>query len=246
MQGSLQFLRIGQAVAPGMATARRPTIEREMQSLRLSKSGDATRYLLFVGLVGAALIGSYASDHLSGAAVDVAPPLARPAQGASGAPAGDLFLKRQSLTQWRAPLLIGVSVYDADGRLVGKIKDLLMSHEGVAAAVVIGVGGFLGFGAKDVAVPFAALQWRTDGRVSSTTYASLNAPPRSRGGARLRPRIVDPAVTEAKQGRPDRAYVAMTLAQFQSAPQFEYAASALDNLDYEAISREQSLETPYQ
>jgi len=163
------------------------------------------------------------------------------------APAGDLFLKTQTLAQWRAPLLIGVNVFDVDGRLIGKIKDLLMSHEGVAEAVIIGVGGFLGFGEKDVAVPFAAVQWRTDGRKSSTTYASLNSPPLSGGGgAGLRRKIIDPAAVEAKQGRPDRAYVAMTVAQFRSAPQFEYASSILDNLDYETISREQSLETPYQ
>ena len=91
------------------------------------------------------------------------------------------------------------------------------------------------------------MQWRTDGRRSSTTYASLNSPAISGGGgAGLRRKIIDPAVTEAKQGRPDRAYVPMTLAQFQSAPAFTYAASALDNLDYETISRQQSLEAPYQ
>jgi len=32
-----------------------------------------------------------------------------------------------------------------------------MSHDGVVQSVVIGVGGFLGFGTKPVAVPFAAM-----------------------------------------------------------------------------------------
>ena len=37
-----------------------------------------------------------------------------------------------------------------------------MDRNGKAEAVVIGVGGFLGLGEHDVAVPFSALRWEMD------------------------------------------------------------------------------------
>ena len=63
---------------------------------------------------------------------------------------------------------VGVDVYGADNKRVGKIKAVLMSHDGSAQAVVIGVGGFLEIGEKNVAVPFQSVQWRTEGRVLPT------------------------------------------------------------------------------
>ena len=80
----------------------------------------------------------------------------------SQAPAGITFVTRQDVAQWRAPKLIGVPVYGPDEKQIGKIKDVLIDHNGAAQTVVVGVGGFLGFGEKDVAVPFAAIQWRTE------------------------------------------------------------------------------------
>ena len=52
---------------------------------------------------------------------------------------------------------MGVGVYGPDDKQVGKIDDLVMDHNGATQTVVIGVGGFLGFGKKEVAVPFAAI-----------------------------------------------------------------------------------------
>ena len=68
------------------------------------------------------------------------------------------------MSQWRAPKLIGVGVYGPDDKQIGKIDDLLVDKNGSAKTIVIGVGGFLGFGKKDVAVPFSAMQWRTEAR----------------------------------------------------------------------------------
>ena len=80
------------------------------------------------------------------------------------APGGVTFVTEQAATQWRAPKLIGVAVYGADDQKIGAIKDVLIGHDGATQVVVIGVGGFLGFGTKDVAVPFTAVQWRTEAR----------------------------------------------------------------------------------
>lgn len=64
---------------------------------------------------------------------------------------------------------IGQSVYESDAndaQSVGKLNDLIVSAEGEIEAAVIGVGGFLGIGEKDVAVSPDQLQLaeRSDGK----------------------------------------------------------------------------------
>ena len=50
------------------------------------------------------------------------------------------------------------SVYDRQNNEIGDINDILLDSEGKVAAVILGVGGLLGAGEKNVAVPFAALK----------------------------------------------------------------------------------------
>lgn len=50
------------------------------------------------------------------------------------------------------------NVYDPSDNKIGEIMDVLVSPEGRATALIVGVGGFLGAGEKDVAVPFAAVK----------------------------------------------------------------------------------------
>jgi sporulation protein YlmC with PRC-barrel domain len=52
-----------------------------------------------------------------------------------------------------ATSFIGSSVYSAANENVGDINDIVFDEKGAIKAVVIGVGGFLGMGEKDVAVP---------------------------------------------------------------------------------------------
>jgi hypothetical protein len=50
------------------------------------------------------------------------------------------------------------SVYDPSNNKIGEIMDVLVSPDGHATALIVGVGGFLGAGEKDVAVPFTAVK----------------------------------------------------------------------------------------
>jgi sporulation protein YlmC with PRC-barrel domain len=50
------------------------------------------------------------------------------------------------------------SVYDTKDNKVDDVNDLLVDKDGKVSAVIIGVGGFLGAGEKNVAVPFNALK----------------------------------------------------------------------------------------
>jgi sporulation protein YlmC with PRC-barrel domain len=53
------------------------------------------------------------------------------------------------------------NVYDPGDNKIGEIMDVLVDREGKATALIIGVGGFLGMGEKDVAVPFDAVHATT-------------------------------------------------------------------------------------
>jgi len=71
---------------------------------------------------------------------------------------------------------------DDDAAEIGTVQDLVVTPGIGISAVVIGVGGFLGIGAKTVAVQFAQLQWpeRADGThrwVLETTPEALLAAP---------------------------------------------------------------------
>jgi sporulation protein YlmC with PRC-barrel domain len=49
-------------------------------------------------------------------------------------------------------------IYNRAGEKLGTIKDLLVAPDGKVTAAVIGVGGFLGIGEKDIAVPLNVVQ----------------------------------------------------------------------------------------
>jgi hypothetical protein len=50
------------------------------------------------------------------------------------------------------------NVYDRSNAKIGEIMDVLVGSNGQVNAVIVGVGGFLGAGEKDVAVNFSSIQ----------------------------------------------------------------------------------------
>jgi sporulation protein YlmC with PRC-barrel domain len=53
------------------------------------------------------------------------------------------------------------NVYDPSDNKIGEVMDVLLAADGKATALVVGVGGFLGMGEKDVLVPFNAVRATT-------------------------------------------------------------------------------------
>lgn len=155
------------------------------------------------------------------------PSAASPASPGVSSTASGQFMTEQSLSQWRASKLVGVDIYGADNQKIGDINEVLLNKDGMAEAIVIGVGGFLGIGEKNVAVPFKSLEWRTEPRattgttVPDATGTATGAP--VPGTTATAPRA-DPAIVEARQGYPDRAVLRMTRADLQNAPAFRYAS----------------------
>ena len=58
--------------------------------------------------------------------------------------------------------LIGTTVYGPDDSSIGSIGDIALTAEGQVDAVIVDVGGFLGIGAKPVAVAMDNLQFMRD------------------------------------------------------------------------------------
>ncbi len=58
--------------------------------------------------------------------------------------------------------LLGLSAVNAENETIGEVNDLVTDKSGKTIAAVIGVGGFLGIGEKDVAVPFENLKFTRD------------------------------------------------------------------------------------
>ena len=78
----------------------------------------------------------------------------QPAPGAKPGPGEQTFLQQQQPGQMLASNLMGKSVLGPNNERIGDINDLVLAQDGKVIAVVVGVGGFLGIGEKNVAIPF--------------------------------------------------------------------------------------------
>jgi PRC-barrel domain len=98
-------------------------------------------------------------------------PAAPKSAEASGSPQ---FLAKQASDDWLASNLIGHTVYNAQDEIVGDINDLVTDGDGKIVAVLVGSGGFLGIGQKDVALRFEDLKLARDENDSVKIIADVN------------------------------------------------------------------------
>ncbi|CAN5342048.1 hypothetical protein BH10PSE9_BH10PSE9_00270 [soil metagenome] len=116
-----------------------------------------------------------------------------------------------------ASKLIGQTVYSsdaADAQTVGAISDLIVGTDGEIKSAIIGVGGFLGMGQKDVAVDFSTIKWSVDqtGKqwaVLATTKEQLQAAP-AFDTATIEPKRASPAANNTMAANPAPAATTTT------------------------------------
>jgi hypothetical protein len=106
--------------------------------------------------------------------IESAAPSIEPAAPKSADASGAQFLSKQASDDWLASSLIGQSVYNAQDEAIGDINDLVTDQSGKIVAVLIGSGGFLGLGEKDVAVRFEDLKLARDENDNVKIIADLN------------------------------------------------------------------------
>lgn len=136
---------------------------------------------LAVALVGSGPVSAQSGVRLGAQTAPAAPAAPPPSERP---PVGDTrsgpFIAHVPDTLLRLSKIVGVGVIGSDHTRLGDVQDVLLDREGKAQTVVIGAGGFLGLGAKNVAIPFATVAWNTDVRPTAGPSASLkpaDAPP---------------------------------------------------------------------
>ncbi len=90
-------------------------------------------------------------------------------QNAQRAQMSGKFLAMPAAGQIRAADLLSADIYTADNQKVGDIDDILLDKNGKVVAVVVGVGGFLGIGEKNVAIPFESLDMSVQANTAGTS-----------------------------------------------------------------------------
>lgn len=113
-------------------------------------------------LIGAAIGALMASTALAQApsspsSSSSSPPAAAPASPSAATPAQPSsdkadFVTSQKPDQWLATKFKGTEVLGTDNQKIGDVSDILFDKSGSIQAYVISVGGFLGMGAKEVAL----------------------------------------------------------------------------------------------
>jgi hypothetical protein len=142
-----------------------------------------------------------------------------------------------------------LDVYNQNNEKIGDISELLVDSSGKIQAVVVGVGGFLGIGERDVAIPFDQIKLVNEPRAVATTATTPdgrtmttdpNAPatPRATATAPAAPGTAGPTAPTttgsvatdrpadpAARAAPDHAMLTtnMTKDQLKAAPEFKYA-----------------------
>jgi sporulation protein YlmC with PRC-barrel domain len=91
---------------------------------------------------------------------------------AAAAPSGE-FMTQAQKGEYRASKFVGINIYNNNDENIGEINEVMVDKDGSIKAVVIGVGGFLGIGEKNVALPFKSIQWVDTPRASA---AATNPP----------------------------------------------------------------------
>ena len=112
-------------------------------------------------------------------------------------------MSAQGADKWVFSKFKGTDVLGPDDKHIGDVTDLLFDKSGKVDGVVVGVGGFLGIGEKNVAIDLSAFQVVPANTGSSSTTTSNSD---------------DPANMKLK--------VAWTKDELKNAPDFQYYKAA--------------------
>ena len=76
----------------------------------------------------------------------------------TGAYAATMTMSAAPAESWTITNYYKQSVYDPQENKIGTVEDVLVDKSGKVTGLIVGVGGLLGAGEKDVIVPFTAMK----------------------------------------------------------------------------------------
>src|SRR4051794_16101192 len=192
---------------------------------------------LMLALLGTALVSAPALAQNQPSSSSASP------NAASSSMSTGNWMTQEQPGQWRASKLDGLDVYNNNNEKVGDISEVLVDQSGKIQAVVIGVGGFLGMGEHDVAVPFDQIKFvnepRANTAASNNTTGTAGTGTAGAGGTPntmatnntvgTTPNTTGSVANNAAGGNndanrsaPDHAMVNMTKDQLKAMPEFKY------------------------
>jgi sporulation protein YlmC with PRC-barrel domain len=147
------------------------------------------------------------------------------------------FMTKMETNQIMASDLIGTRVVSANNESIGDINDVILDRNGQVMAAVVGVGGFLGIGEKDVAVPFKSLEFasaqqaqamdsgnnavNTTGSTAATGSTATTGNTATTGAGSAGSTSTAANTASSNQNQPERVVLRMTKAELQAAPAFD-------------------------
>jgi sporulation protein YlmC with PRC-barrel domain len=148
------------------------------------------------------------------------------------------FITKMEMNHVMASDLIGTRVVSANNESIGDINDVILDRNGQIMAAVVGVGGFLGIGEKDVAVPFKSLEFMssqqaqamdssnsgasgTSGNVTTTGSTATTGNTTTSGTGSAGATNTAANTSSSNQNQPERVVLRMTKAELQAAPAFD-------------------------
>ncbi len=189
---------------------------RCMNPILIRMCAACAGFLIIMANPASAQAGGAANRGPAKSAAPAGPPGAATAVEAFQRPA---FIAGRGPGVLRAADFIGRSVYGLSGQTIGEVEDVLFEEDGRMSGLVIEIGGFLGIGDREVALPLHA--FRIDPATTATS-GTIGGPPASTiAGAQTRSENRISAVVV-----PERIFLLLPEDQLKTAPRFEDGALA--------------------
>jgi sporulation protein YlmC with PRC-barrel domain len=167
----------------------------------------------------------YVAAALLASSLLSAPAFAQSAPKPAGSNATSAQTMMQKLGTWRTSKLIGLNVYNNNNEKIGDINELITDASGKIDVVVIGVGGFLGIGERNVGLPLNQVKFVMEPRPANTASASTTRTTTTGAGT---PEATTTTTTTMAGNRdyPDHAVLNMTKDQLAALPALKYLSEA--------------------
>jgi sporulation protein YlmC with PRC-barrel domain len=169
------------------------------------------------------LIGGLLSSVVIVSAFAQSSPAPSPATPAQNPPAAATTTAPAAKSgMWRSSKLIGLNVYNDQNEKLGDISEILLDKQGKVEGVIIGVGGFLGMGQRDIKVDMAKLKF-VDEPAKTTSNATTTTTTTGAGTQRPIATTTTTTASNDKKWYPDHAVLSgATKDQLKAMPEFKY------------------------
>lgn len=135
------------------------------------------------------------------------------------------FIAAQQETDWLSSDLVGQPVLNAQGEALGDVNNVILNQDGKVVALVVGVGGFLGIGQKEVAIRYDTLEFKQQSDVAPAGTAQQNPTGTAPGGSSGVPNAGQSMNQATTSKNPQDSMVIVldtTRDQLEAAPAYKY------------------------